>query len=409
MYDRLEIASVLVVAPIRVCWQWESELAKWDHLTGLTMSVAVGSDRERREALEKEADIHVINRENVVWLLENYPDRRWDMLVVDELSSFKSHQSKRFKALRKMRPSFRRCVGLTGTPAPNGLLDLWAQFCIVDMGATLGHSIGRYRTEFFRPGKTNGFIVYSYNPRKGAEEEIYSRISPITLSMKALDHLRMPALITNDVKVMMDAAERKAYDAMRRDMAMDISGSELTAVNAASLCGKLTQMANGAVYADDGTCIPLHTRKLDALADLVESANGKPLLVAYWYRHDLARIRAMLSELGVAHEEIGTKGSIERWNRGEVPVGLIHPASAGHGLNLQQGGSTLVWFGLTWSLELYQQTNARLWRQGQGSGTVVIYHIVTEGTVDARILAALKGKDMTQDGLMRAVRKEICG
>lgn len=397
------------MAPIRVCWQWESEARKWDHLKGLTVSVAVGAEEERIRALQKDADIHVINRENLVWLFDTYPDRQWDMLVVDELSSFKSHQAKRFKALRKRRPSFRRCVGLTGTPAPNGLMDLWAEFCIIDGGESLGYSIGRYRTEFFRPGKTNGFIVYSYTPRKGAEEEIYRRISPITLSMKALDHLKMPELITNDVEVEMSRPERDLYDGLRKDMVLETDGMALTALNAASLCGKLTQMSNGAVYGDDGCHHHIHSRKLEALADLVESANGKPLLVAYWYRHDIERIRSYLGELGIRCEEIGTRASIERWNNGDIKVGLIHPASAGHGLNLQQGGSTIVWFGLTWSLELYQQTNARLWRQGQKDRTVVIYHIVTKDTVDARILAALKSKDMTQNGLMEAVRKEIVG
>ena len=407
MYDSLEVSSVLVVAPIRVCWQWETEIAKWDHLRDLTVAVAVGSEEERRRAVEADVDITVINRENVVWLRENYPERKWDMLVVDELSSFKSHQSKRFKALRKMRPSFSRCVGLTGTPAPNGLMDLWAEFSIIDCGRSLGYSIGRYRTEYFRPGKTNGFIVYSYTPRKGAEEDIYRRISPITLSMKALDHLKMPRLITNDIEVRMDPRERKLYDTMKEDMVLETKGMELTAVNAASLCGKLTQMANGAVYGDDGEHHHIHYRKLDALVDLVEASNGKPLLIAYWYRHDLERIKIMLATQGIGCEEIGSRSSIDRWNRREIPVGLIHPASAGHGLNLQAGGSTLVWFGLTWSLELYQQTNARLWRQGQTEGTVVIYHIVTKDTVDARILAALKGKDMTQNGLMEAVRKEL--
>ncbi|MBR3298912.1 MAG: DEAD/DEAH box helicase [Clostridia bacterium] len=407
LFDSFEVHRVLIIAPLRVARQtWSDEIAKWDHLSDLRYSIAVGTEKERIEALNAKADLYVINRENVQWLVEN-TRFDYDMVVVDELSSFKNHQAKRFRSLMKVRPRVKRIVGLTGTPTANGLMDLWAEFRILDMGERLGRFIGQYRSAYFRPDKMNGQIVYSYKPLPGAEERIYGRISDITISMKAADHLKMPELVSLRYPVRLSDGERKIYDAMREELILQIPGGEITAANAAALSGKLCQLTNGAIYDDEGTAKPVHDRKLDALEDIIESMNGKPLLVAYWFRHDLERIEARLHKLHIPFSRLDTETSIRRWNAGEIPVALIHPASAGHGLNLQSGGSTLVWFGLTWSLELYQQTVARLWRQGQSSNTVVIQHIVAEDTIDERILAALRRKDATQAALIEAVKANL--
>ena len=368
--------------------------------------MAVGSVEDRLSALSAKADLYVINRENVQWLVEN-TRFDYDMVVVDELSSFKNHQAKRFRSLMKVRPRVKRIVGLTGTPTANGLMDLWAEFRLLDMGERLGRFIGQYRSAYFVPDKMNGQIVYSYKPLPGAEERIYGKISDITISMKAADHLKMPELVSLRYPVRLSDSERKTYDAMREELVLQIPGGEISAANAAALSGKLCQLANGAIYDDEGTAKPVHDRKLDALEDIVESMNGKPLLVAYWFRHDLERIEARLHRLHIPFSRLDTETSIRRWNAGEIPVALIHPASAGHGLNLQSGGSTLAWFGLTWSLELYQQTVARLWRQGQSSNTVVIQHIIAEDTIDERILAALRRKDATQAALIEAVKANL--
>lgn len=331
----------------------------------------------------------------------------YDIVVIDELSSFKNHQSKRFRALIKVRPKTKRIAGLTGTPATNGLMDLWAEFQLLDMGKRLGRFIGAYRTDYFRPDKMNGQIVYSYRPLPGAEERIYEKISDITISMNAADHLNMPELISSEYTVHLSTDEKRQYDDMRKNLILQMPDGEITAANAATLSNKLSQMANGAIYADTQEVIPLHSRKLDALEDIIESMNGRPLLVAYWFKHDYDRIAERLHQLHIPFSWLDTEASIRRWNNGELPVALIHPASAGHGLNLQNGGNTLVWFGLTWSLELYQQTVARLWRQGQQSGTVVVQHIVTEGTIDGQILKALEAKDKTQSALISAVKAEL--
>ena len=406
--DRFEIARVLVICPIRVAQVWAEEIQKWEHLRGLRYSIAVGTESQRRYALSQDADIYVINRDVVPWLVDNYREKwKWDMLVVDELSSFKNHQAKRFKALLKVRPKVKRVVGLTGTPSSNGLMDLWAEYRLLDLGERLGRFIGNYRSTFFRPDKTNGTIVYSYAPLPGAEERIYRRISDMTVSIRCTDVLQMPELISSPYVVNMDKEEKAVYDRLRHDLVLALPDGEVTASNAAALSGKLSQMANGAVYDDQGKALLLHNRKLDALEDIIEAQNGKPLLVAYWFKHDLDRIVERLRALGIRFARIDTEDSILRWNRKMVSVGLIHPASAGHGLNLQSGGSTLVWFGLTWSLELYQQTNARLWRQGQVSNTVVIQHIVTKGTVDERIIRALESKEVTQDALLDAVKAQL--
>lgn len=409
LFDSFLISHVLVIAPLRVARDtWPAEVKKWDHLSGLRISVAVGSETERRMALARDADVYVINRENVAWLIENSGVKwKWDMLVVDELSSFKNPQAKRFKALMKVRGKVRRIVGLTGTPASNGLMDLFAEYRLIDKGERLGRFISRYREEFFRPDKTNGYVVYSYNPLPFAEAEIYRRIEDITISMKSTDYLPMPEKILSEVTVYMDEKEKKEYERLKKDLVLELDGEEITAANAAALCGKLSQMANGAVYTDDGKTKIFHNRKLDALEDMIEAANGKPVMVVYWFKSDLARIEERLEEKGIPSERLDTEDSIERWNRGEIPVLLLSPASAAHGLNLQSGGSHIIWFGLTWSLELYQQTIGRLWRQGQKDKTVVINHIITKNTIDERILKALEKKDATQEELIAAVKAEV--
>lgn len=400
LFDSFVAHRVLVIAPLRVARDtWPDELAKWDHLSGLIFSVAVGTASERKAALARAADIYIINRENVQWLI--------DTMVVDELSSFKSHQSKRFKSLMKMRPMVKRIVGLTGTPSSNGLIDLWAQFRLLDMGQRLGRFIGQYRTSYFTPDKRNAQVIFSYKLLPGAEEQIYERIGDITISMKSADHLVMPELVSAERIVRLSGKERGRYDELKDDLVLSLEGGEITAANAAALSGKLCQMANGAVYGDDGKVHHIHDRKLDALEDLIEAANGKPVLVAYWFKHDLKRITERLTKLKVPFSRLDDADDIKKWNRGELPIALIHPASAGHGLNLQSGGSAIIWFGLTWSLELYQQANARLWRQGQESETVVLHHIISEGTIDERVMKALAGKDKTQTALIEAVKANL--
>lgn len=401
---RGEVSRVLVVAPLRVGkTTWPEEIGKWDHLAGLTYAVAIGSVAERLSAVKAKADITIINRENVEWLIDKSGmPFDYDMLVIDELSSFKSFKAKRFKALLKVRPQITRVVGLTGTPSSNGLMDLWAEFRLLDLGERLGRYITRYRLAYFTPDKRNAQVVFSYKPLPGAEERIYDKIDDITISMRASDYLKLPSLVMNTMVVEMGDKEKEIYDNLCDDMVVSLGDNEIDAVNAASLSNKLLQMANGAVYGEEKSVHHIHDEKLNALEDLIESANGKPVLVAYWFKHDLARIKAKFPFV----REIKTDADIRAWNRGEIEVGVIHPASAGHGLNLQTGGSTLIWFGLTWSLELYQQTNARLYRQGQ-KNTVVIHHIVTKGTIDERVLKALEKKEKTQNSLIDAVKAEL--
>jgi len=400
-----EIHRVLIIGPLRVARDtWPAEIQKWDHLRGLTYSVAVGTEAERRAALMMDVPIHIINRENVQWLIESSRiPFEYDMIVVDELSSFKNHQAKRFKSLMKQRHRVKRVVGLTGTPSSNGLMDLFAEYKLLDMGKRLGRFITQYRQDFFVPDKCGFDRVYSWKPRPGAEQEIYRRISDITVSMKSTDYLKMPECVINRVPVIMDAFERDQYDELKAELVVWLGDHVIDAKNAASLSGKLTQMANGAVYSEAGDAIHLHDRKLDALEDLIEFSNGNPVLVAYWYQHDIQRIRERVRGIRI----LRSSGDIADWNAGKIPVAAIHPASAGHGLNLQAGGSTLVWFGLTWSLELYQQTNARLWRQGQQAETVVIHHIITKDTIDEQIMDALERKDRTQAALTDAVRAQL--
>lgn len=409
MYDTFEVSKVLIVAPLRVAKvTWSDEIDKWDHLSHLTYSVAVGSEKERLSALKKKADLYMINRENLQWLIEKSGlPFDYDMVVLDELSSFKSWQSKRFRAFMKVRPKVQRVVGLTGTPSSNGLMDLFAEFKCLDMGERLGRFITQYRNAFFIPDRMNGQVVYSYKLRPFAEEEIYRRIGDITISMKALDHLKMPELIENRYPVYMDDGEKQQYESMKKNLILPYLENEaITAANAAALSGKLCQMANGAVYSDEGSVAHIHDRKLDALEDIIEAAQG-PILLCYWFKHDLERITKKLDELKVEYARISSDGSIRMWNEGKFRVGLIHPASAGHGLNLQAGGNHIVWFGLTWSLELLEQTNARLWRQGQRAETVVVQYLVTAGTIDERILDAISKKEQDQNALIDAVKAEL--
>lgn len=407
-YDYFVVSKVLVIAPLRVCTNvWKQEAEKWLHLQGLKISVAVGTERERLAALSIKADIYVVNRENTPWLIEKSGiPFDFDMLVIDELSSFKNHQSKRFRALMKVRPKVKRVVGLTGTPSSNGLMDLWAQFRLLDMGQRLGRFIGKYRTDYFVPDKRNGQVIFSYKPLPNAEKRIYDKIGDITISMNATDHLQMPELLTVEHTVRLSETEMERYGELKRDLVLTLKDCEITAANAAVLSGKLCQMANGAIYGGNNEVVKIHDHKLEELEDLIEQANGKPVLVAYWFQHDRARIIERLQKLRIPFSQLDKSDTIVRWNNGELPVALIHPASAGHGLNLQMGGSTLIWFGLTWSLELYQQTNARLWRQGQ-KDTVVIHHIITEDTIDEQVMRALKRKDKIQADLINAVMANL--
>ncbi len=404
MRDSFEIRRVLVIAPLRVArTTWPDEIEKWDHLKELSYSVAVGTEEERLDALKKGSDITIINRENVEWLVERSGYAfDFDMLVVDELSSFKNHQAKRFKALMRVRPFLKRVVGLTGTPSANGLMDLWAEFRLLDMGERLGRYITRYRLKYFEPDRRSRNVVFSYKPLPGAETEIEKAIGDITISMSALDYLDMPEKVNITDSVVLSPGEMKRYEDLKRDLYITLGDEELTASNAAVLSGKLSQMAGGAVYSDGGEALEIHKRKLDALEDLIEANQGKPVLVVYWYRHDKERILGRWKEA----RELRTMADIADWNRRQISIGLLN-ASSGHGLNLQSGGNTIVWFSLTWSLELYQQTNARLWRQGQTEGSVFIHHIVVKDTIDERILSVLERKMKVQDALLEAVKAEL--
>lgn len=412
-FDEFEVSKVLVIAPLRVARDtWPTEVEKWDHLSNLTVSVLVGDTKQRTAALNRAATVYVINRENVKWLVEYYQRNRirwdFDMVVIDELSSFKNYQSQRFKYLKRIRPYVKRWVGLTGTPTSNGLMDLWAEIGILDGGERLGRFIGRYREAYFRPGAMNPQtgIVFQYIPRPGADDQIYRRISDITISMKALDYLSLPDCISVQHEVEMSGPERKLYDQLRTDLIIPTDDGDIDAANAASLSNKLLQMANGAVYDENREVRFIHNRKLEMLEDLIESANGQSVLIAYWYKHDRERIKDYLISAGYRPLDIRTSEDIALWNSGSIPVALIHPASAGHGLNIQTGGHILIWFGLTWSLELYQQTNARLWRQGQDQ-TVTIHHIITKDTVDEDVMKALASKDVTQEKLIAAVKAQL--
>nr|DAO50535.1 MAG TPA: Chromatin remodeling complex ATPase [Caudoviricetes sp.] len=405
MYDSFEISKVLIIAPLRVAQStWKDEIEKWNHLNLLRYSIAVGDEKERLKALKQNSDIYIINRENVDWLVtKSGIDFNFNMLIIDELSSFKSHTSKRFKSLLKIRPYFERVVGLTGTPSSNGLMDLWAEFRVLDLGERLGRYITHYRNEYFLPDKRNGAVIFSYKPQPNAEERIYRRLADMTISMKSTEYLKMPELILNELEINLDEEDQIKYKKFKKEMVMTIQEKEIDAINAASLSNKLIQLANGSIYDEDKKFYEVHNKKLDKLEEIIESANGKPVLVAYWFKADKERIEKRFKV-----REIKTADDIKQWNMGMISLALIHPASAGHGLNLQSGGSTLVWFSLTWSLELYQQTNARLYRQGQ-KDTVVIHHLITKNTIDEDIMKSLKRKDKNQEALMKAVKARIGG
>lgn len=405
MYDSFEISKVLIIAPLRVAQStWKEEIEKWDHLNLLRYSIAVGDEKERLKALKQNSDIYIINRENVDWLVtKSGIDFNFNMLIIDELSSFKSHTSKRFKSLLKIRPYFERVVGLTGTPSSNGLMDLWAEFRVLDLGERLGRYITHYRNEYFLPDKRNGAVIFSYKPQPNAEERIYRRLSDMTISMKSTEYLKMPELILNELEINLDEEDQTKYKKFKKEMVMTIQEKEIDAINTASLSNKLIQLANGSIYDEDKKFYEVHNKKLDKLEEIIESANGKPVLISYWFKADKERIEKRFKV-----KEIKTADDIKQWNMGIINLALIHPASAGHGLNLQSGGSTLVCFSLTWSLELYQQTNARLYRQGQ-KDTVVIHHLITKNTIDEDIMKSLKRKDKTQEALMKAVKARIGG
>lgn len=401
--EQFLIRKVLVIAPLRVAsMTWPDEIEKWDNLNGLTYALVIGNEHQRKAALLKKAQVYIINRENTDWLItKSGIPFDFDMVVIDELSSFKAYSSKRFKALRKVRPSISRIVGLTGTPASNGLIDLWAEIGILDMGQRLGRYITQFRNTYFEPDKRNQNIIFSYKPKHGAEEAIYNLISDITISMKNTDYINMPELLMNDISVKLFDDEKQYYLTMKKEMVLSIKDKEIDAINVAALSNKLLQMANGAVYDENRGVVHIHDRKIDALEDIIEASNGKLVLIVYWFKHDLERIVNRFHAVQLISQD-----SVKRWNRGDIPVAIIHPLSAGHGLNLQAGGSTLVWFGLTWSLELYQQTNARIWRQGQ-KNTVVIHHIIAKDTIDEDVIKALRKKEITQTALIDAVKANL--
>ncbi len=405
MHNRFEISKALVIAPLRVAENvWDVEAKKWDHLKHLRVAKVLGSEKKRIQALASNADIYVINRENTKWLVDYYKkDWPFDMLVLDELSSFKSHRAKRFKALRKVRPLCKRVVGLTGTPAPNGLIDLWAQVYLLDSGQRLGKTISGYRERYFLPDKRNQHVIFSYKPKEGAEEAIYQKLSDICISMKNRDYLTLPERMDNILGINLSPKVLEQYRQLERDLLLPLLEGDIVAGSAAVLTNKLLQITGGAVYDEEKKVQILHDEKLKALEDLVEATNGKPVLVYYNYRHELERIQKQF-----LCRVLDTAKDMEDWNKGEIPVMLAHPASAGHGLNLQNGGSTIIWFGLPWSLELYQQANARIHRQGQ-KNTVVVHHLVAKETIDEDVMQVLAKKQAGQEALLQAVKARVRG
>lgn len=400
-----EASKILVVAPKRVAEDtWSTEVAKWDHLKHLRISIILGTPKQRMDAINKDADIYVINRENVEWIVSNYfKTWKWDTCIIDELSSFKSSKAKRFRALKKVRPYFKRIIGLTGTPAPNSLIDLWPQLYLLDGGERLGKTITGYRERYFTPGDRNQFVVFNYKLKEGAEDAIHNKISDICISMMAKDYLDLPERIDNKIIIDLPKVAKEQYKELEKELIINLDNEDITASNAAVLTGKLLQMCNGAIYTEDKGIVEVHDEKLNALMDIIEAANGKSVLIFYSFKHDLIRIMEMLKKNKLKGQELGGQEDIKKWNNGEIPILLLHPASAGHGLNLQYGGNTVVWFGLTWSLELYQQANARLHRQGQKE-TVIIHHIIVKETVDEDVMNALSNKEVNQNILLEAVK-----
>lgn len=403
-----EVNKVLVIAPLRVAEDtWSTEVDKWDHLKHLRISKILGTKKQREEAIDTDADIYVTNRENVDWLVtECFNSWIWDMVVIDELSSFKSSKAKRFRALKKVRPHFKRIVGLTGTPAPNSLIDLWPQIYLLDGGQRLGKTITGYKERYFKPGRRNGYVVYNWELKEGSEEAIQNKISDICISMSAKDYLDLPERIDNRVEITLPVKVMDTYRQLEKDLVLEIGEEDITAANAAVLTNKLLQLANGAIYSEDKEVVRIHDEKLDRLEEIIDIANGKPVLVFYNFKHDYDRISKMLTKNKIDHQTLNTSDDIKKWNNGEIQVALLHPASAGHGLNLQYGGNIIVWFGLTWSLELYQQANARLHRQGQKE-TVIIHHLIAKGTVDEDVMNALANKEVNQNMLLEAVKARL--
>lgn len=406
LYDYFTVSKVLVIAPLRVArTTWAGEVHKWDHLKDLEISRVLGSEKQRLEALNQNADIYIINRENVVWLVDLYK-KKWpfDMVIIDELSSFKSSSAKRFKALRKVRPYIKKIVGLTGTPAPNGLLDLWPQLYLLDKGERLGETITGYRNRYFTPNKydRNTGVVFEYKLKENADKVIHKRISDICISMKAKDYLEVPEMLEIPVELELDDKTYKAYKKLEKDLLLPLADSDIEASTAAVLSNKLLQMANGAVYDEHKEVYHLHDEKIKALEEIAEQSQEKPIIVFYNYKHDLSRLKHNFTEARTLDSEKDEND----WNNGKIKMLLLHPASAGHGLNLQEGGNTIVWFGLNWSLELYQQANARLHRQGQKS-KVMVYLLASKGTMDENVIKAIKHKELGQNILLEAVKAKI--
>lgn len=404
MYDSFEVNRCLVIAPLRVAEStWTDEQEKWSHLKDVRLSRVLGSNKERLIALKREADIYVINRENVQWLVELYKSKwPFDMVVIDESSSFKNHQSKRFKELKRVRPLINRIVELTGTPAPNGMMDMWSQIYLLDKGERLGKTIGAFRKKYFTPGSGLGHVVYNWLLNKGADKEITERISDICVSMKSEDYLALPEIIYNTVKVKLSDEAMKKYKRLECDLVLSVNNDDIVASSAGVLSNKLLQMANGLVYSENEETIDIHSAKVDALKELVESNEYHSIMVFYWYKHDLARLKEAFPKA----VELKTADDIKKWNSGKIKMMLVHPASAGHGLNLQYGGNIIVWYGLIWSLELYQQANKRLHRSGQKE-TVIIHHLVAEGTIDEDVMQALECKNAGQAKLLEAVKVRL--
>jgi SNF2 family DNA or RNA helicase len=402
IYDRFEVSKVLVIAPLRVAeTTWSDEVEKWAHTRHLRLSKVLGPEKQRIAALAAKADIYIINRENVEWLVEHYKSRwPFDMVVIDELSSFKSPSAKRFKALRRVRPLVKRIVGLTGTPAPNGLLDLWSQVYLLDQGERLGKTFTGYRERYFEPDKRNNVMVFSWRPKPGAEEAIQEKIADICFSLKPDTKIQRR---NNIVTVHLSPEAAKQYNTLERDLLLPLVGADIVANGAGVLSNKLLQMANGAVYDENGQAREIHSAKLDALEDVIEAANGRPVLVYYAYHHDLDRLKKRFKTAKV----LEGAADIKNWNAGRIPILLAHPASAGHGLNLQFGGNIVVWFGLTWNLEYYQQAIKRLERPGQEADHVLVHHLVAKGTIDEDVMRALDNKAVTQDALLAALKARI--
>lgn len=407
-FYRFQVCKVLVIAPKKVAeGTWQKECQKWDHLQHLQISTVLGSEKKRMAALNAAADIYVINRENVTWLVDLYRDQwPFDMVVVDEFSSFKSHSAKRFKSLAAIRPHVNRFVGLTGTPSPNGLMDLWSELYLLDGGERLEKRFGAFRERYFRPGRSNGYVVYEYLPRKGSREAILNKISDICISMKADDYLTLPDCIDDEVPVVLDNQARKAYNTLERQMVLELEDEDLTVTSAAALSNKLIQLANGALYDANRGVHEIHSAKIDALMELLESLNGKPALLFYSFQHDKWRILAALRKTKLRVRTLNSVDDQDAWNAGEVDVLLAHPASCAYGLNLQQGGNHIVWFGLPWNYEQYVQANKRLHRQGQ-TEKVIVHHLVVQDSRDEDVMKALGKKEKAQDYVLESLKARI--